>query len=139
MRLLEILIMTLAGIWQGVTQDFNLLELALVTGGWWAWRDGWRPNYPTWLRIPEPWLRHSALTALALVGGAIALRLALNPVLPVPRPLVSDEFSHLLLADTLAHGRLANPTPAYWQHFESLHILQQPHYVSNYFPGQALF
>ncbi len=139
MRLLEILIMELAGIWQGVRQDFNLLEVALLAGGWWAWKKGWRPHYPAWLRIPETWLRHSALTALVLVAGTIALRLALTPVLPVPLPLVTDEFSHLLLADTLAHGRLANPTPVFWPHFESLHILQQPHYVSNYFPGQALF
>lgn len=139
MRPLEILIMTLAGVWQGVRQDFNFLELALIAGGWWAWKKGWRPSYPAWLRIPQVCLRHPALTALGLVAGAIALRLALIPVLAVPFPLVSDEFSHLLLADTLAHGRLANPTPAYWQHFESLHIIQQPHYVSNYFPGQALF
>ena len=139
MRLLEILIMTLAGVWQGVRQDFNLLEVALIAGGWWAWKKGWHPRYPAWLRIPQGWLRHPALTALGLVGGTIALRLALIPVLPVPFPLVSDEFSHLLLADTLAHGRLANAIPAFWQHFESLHIIQQPHYVSNYFPGQALF
>jgi len=139
MRLLEILIMTLAGVWQGVRQDFNLLEVALIAGGWWAWKKGWRPLNPAWLRIPHAWLRQPALTALGLAGGAIALRLALLPVLPVPFPLVADEFSHLLLADTLAHGRLANPTPAFWQHFESLHIIQQPHYVSNYFPGQALF
>ena len=138
MRLLEILIMTLAGVWQGVRQDFNLLEVALIAGGLWAWKKGWRPRYPAWLRIPRVCLRHSVLTALGLVAAVIALRLALIPVLPVPFPLVSDEFSHLLLADTLAHGRLANPTPAFWQHFESLHIIPQPHYVSNYFPGQAL-
>ncbi len=60
------------------------------------------------------------------------------PVLPAPKPVVSDEFSHLLLADTLLQGRVANPTHPFWQHFESLHIIQQPHYVSNYFPGPAL-
>jgi hypothetical protein len=135
MRLVEIVIMTLAGVWQGVRQDFNLLEIALIAAGIWAWKKtGWRPPNIRWIStLRRPWL-----VALALVAGAIVLRLALIPLLPVPTPIVTDEFSHLLLADTLLHGRVANPTHPFWQHFESLHIIQQPHYVSNYFPGHAL-
>jgi hypothetical protein len=135
MRLVEILIMTMAGVWQGVREDFNLLEITLIATGFWAWNQrGWRPRQLPWTGTPcRPWL-----AAVALIAGVIALRLALIPLLPVPIPIVSDEFSHLLLADTLLHGRVANPAHPFWQHFESLHILQQPHYVSSYFPGHAL-
>ena len=36
------------------------------------------------------------------------------------------------------HGRLTNPTPAMWTHFESIHIAMKPTYMSMYFPGQGL-
>src|SRR5215471_15256482 len=54
----------------------------------------------------------------ALFLGVFLLRVALLPVLPVPTPEIHDEFSFLLLGDTIAHGRLANPTPDLWKSFE---------------------
>ena len=134
MRLLEILLLTLGGLWQGFRQDFNLLEIVLIAGGLWAWKRGWRPPQFGRFELPvRPWM-----LALMLAAGAVCLRVALLPLLPAPVPVVADEFSHLLLADTLLDGRVANPTHPFWQHFESLHILQQPHYVSSYFPGHAV-
>jgi hypothetical protein len=77
--------------------------------------------------------------AVMVVGlAAFLLRLAILPIAPIPLPFVPDDFSFLLAGDTFAHGRLANPTPAMWVHFESIHITMQPTYVSMYFPAQGL-
>jgi hypothetical protein len=71
--------------------------------------------------------------------AVILVRLVLLNVLPIPHPWLADEFSYLLGADTLASGRLTNPTPHHWRSFESVHVLMQPTYASKYPPGQAAF
>jgi len=77
--------------------------------------------------------------AVAAVGfTALFARLAILPISPIPHPFTTNDFSFLLAADTFAHGRLANPTPALWTHFESIHITMQPTYMSMYFPAQGL-
>jgi len=85
-------------------------------------------------------LARKQLLAVLIVGlSVIVLRIATLPWIPIPLPFVPDDFSFLLGADTFAHGRLANPTPAMWVHFETIHIDMLPTYVSMYFPGQAMF
>ena len=68
----------------------------------------------------------------------IALRLVLLVHYPVPTPYVADEFSYILLADTLRHFRLTNPPHALPQFFETYYVLQQPTYSSIYALGQGL-
>jgi hypothetical protein len=82
--------------------------------------------------------QRQGLAVLSVGLSVMVLRLAILPLFPVPLPFVPDDFSFLLASDTFAHGRLTNPTPAMWTHFESIHITMQPTYQSMYFPGQGL-
>jgi hypothetical protein len=75
---------------------------------------------------------------LALAILAIALRLAMLAPSPVPTPNGSDEFSHLLAADTLRHFRMANPLHPLHQFFETIFVLQEPTYSSIFPIGQGL-
>ena len=62
-----------------------------------------------WLVSLADWFTRLAArkrTAIAICGILpVMLRLAMLGMYPVPKPSIHDEFSHLLLADTLAHGR----------------------------------
>lgn len=47
-------------------------------------------------------------------------------------PVVHDEFVNILIADTLLHGRLANPPHPFASHFETIYVLQRPRYAGIY-------
>jgi len=89
----------------------------------------------------ENWgARVAARKSQAVVAAGIApilLRVAFLKWFPAPIPGIHDEFSYLLAADTFAHGRLTNPTPAMWIFFETFHVNMQPTYMSKYQPGQG--
>ena len=95
----------------------------------------WRP----WLEpVASRLAAHARWCMLALAVLPVALRLALLANHPIPSPNVSDEFSHLLVADTLLHLRLANPPHPLPQFFETYFVLQEPTYSSIYAIGQGL-
>ena len=82
--------------------------------------------------------RRRSLSVTVVGLTALLLRLAILPVCPIPQPFIHDDFSFLLAADTFASGRLTNPTPAMWEHFETFHVTMKPTYMSMYFPAQGL-
>ncbi|MEJ7930648.1 hypothetical protein WG922_11745 [Ramlibacter sp. AN1015] len=75
---------------------------------------------------------------IAAVGLlALLLRAALLPWIGPAQPVVHDEQSLLLQAQTHLLGRLALPTHPFWEHFETFHVNQVPAYASVYVPGRG--
>lgn len=90
-------------------------------------------------RVGKRLAERKRLAIFILVAVPVVIRLALLWTLPIPFPHILDEFSHLLLADTLVHGRLTNPPHPMAVYFETFHVNQHPTYMSIYPPAQGAF
>ena len=92
-----------------------------------------------WLAPAAQKLAHHTGWCMLFLGTlVVVLRLALLPLHPVPTPAGSDDFSYILLGDTLAHFRLANPPHPMHQFFETTFVLQNPSYGSIYEIGPSI-
>ncbi len=75
----------------------------------------------------------------AIVAAALSLTASLTVFASrgEPLPISYDDVGHLLLADTLLHGRLANPPHPFGRYLETV-VFHEPAYASQYPPGNGL-
>ncbi len=109
--------------------DASSLIAAVIIAVWLLWRHSILDDF---LNSFRKWSRRPALLCAAIALAPGVLRLILIPWFPIPHPYTHDEFGHLLVADTLLSGRIANPPHPFWQHFDTIYVLQQPSYSSIY-------
>jgi hypothetical protein len=81
---------------------------------------------------------HPWWCAAAVMLVSIGMNAAIAMIHGIPLPRIHDEFCYLLESDTFAHGRLTNPTPPMWEHFEAPNVLMHPTYQPKYPPASGL-
>jgi len=97
-----------------------------------------RPRFARRMLAPPKWLaKRRGLAVLTVAAVPVLARVLLLPAVPPRQPITHDEYIHLLVADTLAHGRLANPVHPMWQHLDTIYVLQYPSYAAIYPIGEG--
>ena len=91
-----------------------------------------------WAARLRPRADHRVACGASVALVSLATNLAVAGLNGLPRPHVNDEYGYLLIADTLLHGRLSNPTPADPDAFASPHVLLRPTYTAKYPPAQGV-
>jgi hypothetical protein len=117
-------------------QHHLLLFLCLFMSSWFA-AQLFPRGFIAAERFGSRLAKRRQLCIFLLPALAIVLRISLLWIAPIPAPTVHDEFSYLLAADTFAHGRLTNPSHPMWVYFDTLHVSQQPTYMSIFPPAQG--